>query len=309
MSKKREPSTGDERWAHFRFSIIGPLLAAPPEPGALKEALRGLARTIWRHPITGEWRTFGYSTIERWYYRSLNEDDPVAVLTRKIRQDHGTHPSLCRERRDLLGEQYREHPGWSYQLHYDNLKAWAEEQPKLGPTPSYTSVRRFMKAHGLIKRPRRGRGNSAGVVAAEKRFEALEIRSYESEYAGQLWHLDFHVGSLRILRPDGEWAHPRLMGVLDDHSRLCCHAQWYLGETAENLVHGLSQAFLKRGLPRAFMTDNGRAMVAGETVAGLERLGIVHQRTLPYSARTGSRKCSGPRLKGAFWRCSKGGGI
>ena len=31
-------------------------------------------------------------------------------------------------------------------------------------------------------------------------------------------------------------------------------------------------------------TDNGRAMIAGETVAGLERLGIVHQRTLPYSA-------------------------
>ena len=24
------PEAGDARWAHFRFSVIGPLLAAPP---------------------------------------------------------------------------------------------------------------------------------------------------------------------------------------------------------------------------------------------------------------------------------------
>jgi putative transposase len=74
------------------------------------------------------------------------------------------------------------------------------------------------------------------------------------------------------------------MGVLDDHSRLCAHAQWYLSETAENLVHGLCQGFEKRGLPRALMSDNGAAMTAAETVQGLERLGIVHEKTLPYSA-------------------------
>jgi putative transposase len=41
-----------------------------------------------------------------------------------------------------------------------------------------------------------------------------------------------------------------LFGVLDDRSRLACHLQWYLSESAENIAHGLSQAFLKRGLPR-----------------------------------------------------------
>jgi len=57
-----------------------------------------------------------------------------------------------------------------------------------------------------------------------------------------------------------------------------------LSETAENLVHGLCQAFEKRGLPRALMSDNGSAMTAAETVQGLERLGIIHEKTLPYSA-------------------------
>jgi putative transposase len=68
-----------------------------------------------------------------------------------------------------------------------------------------------------------------------------------------------------------------------DHSRLCCHVQWYFSETAEDLVHGLSQAIQKRGLPRALLTDNGSAMVAEEVTEGLLRLGIVHERTLPYS--------------------------
>jgi hypothetical protein len=59
--------------------------------------------------------------------------------------------------------------------------------------------------------------------------------------------------------------------------------QWYLSETAFDLVHGLSQAIQKRGLPRALLTDNGSAMVAEEVTEGLVRLGIVHERTLPYS--------------------------
>jgi hypothetical protein len=65
---------------------------------------------------------------------------------------------------------------------------------------------------------------------------------------------------------------PVLLAFLDDRSRLCCHAQWYLAETAETFVHGLSQAMQKRGLPRALLTDNGAPMTAAETREGLERL-------------------------------------
>ena len=57
--------------------------------------------------------------------------------------------------------------------------------------------------------------------------------------------------------------------------------QWYLDETAESLIHALCQAFMKRGLPRALMTDNGAAMLAEETTTGLFKLGVLHQTTLP----------------------------
>ena len=74
-----------------------------------------------------------------------------------------------------------------------------------------------------------------------------------------------------------------LLCVLDDRSRVVCHAQWFLDETARSLIHGLCQAFQRRGLPRALMTDNGAAMLAEETTAGLLALGVLHQTTLPYS--------------------------
>jgi hypothetical protein len=70
---------------------------------------------------------------------------------------------------------------------------------------------------------------------------------------------------------------------MDDHSRLCCHAQWYWEEEEETLVHGLCQAIQKRGLPRALMSDQGGAMRAAEFSAGLLRLGVLHQPTLGYS--------------------------
>ena len=57
-----------ERWAHFRFIVIGPLLAAPPDRGQLQRQLRQLALKKWRHPITGEATVFGLSSIQRWYY-------------------------------------------------------------------------------------------------------------------------------------------------------------------------------------------------------------------------------------------------
>ncbi len=179
--------------------------------------------------------------------------------------------------------QYGDHPHWSYQLHYDNLAALVKADPSLGTLRSYSTVRRYMRAHGWTPRPKPRPNQHPGEARAQARREAREVRSYEAEHVGALWHLDFHHGSLKVLTPTGQWLRPIALGILDDHSRLCCHVQWYLSETAEDLVHGLSQAIQKRGLPRALLTDNGSAMVAEEVTEGLFRLGIVHERTLPYS--------------------------
>jgi transposase InsO family protein len=284
MSENTPIQRSHQQWARLRFSVVGPLLASPPSRGELQARLQELAAQKWRHPISAQWVQFGASTVERWYYLALNEkQDPVAALQRKLRSDLGQHPGLSLPLREALVLQYRQHPNWSYQLHADNLAVLAQQKSELGPAPAYATVLRFMKAQGLFKRRRRGPVNSPGAQAAEQRFESREVRSYENPYVNGLWHLDFHHGSLRVLLERGQWAYPLLLGVLDDHSRLCCHAQWYLSEGAEELCHGLSQALEKRGLPRALLEDNGSAMIAAETEQGLERLGIVAEHTLPFS--------------------------
>lgn len=273
-----------DRWAHLRFAIVGPLLAAPPRHGELKQELEALAKKKWKHPVNGESVQFAFSTLERWLRLARNEmRDPVKSLRKKVRRDAGTRRRLTAEQRRVLREQHAQHPSWSYQLHADNLAALIERDPSLGPMPSYSTVRRYMKSTGLRRRRRLGPRDRPGVERAQQRLETREVRSFEAEYVHSLWHLDYHHGSRKVLTAGGQWKTPMCLCVLDDCARLVCHAQWYLAETAENLIHALGQAILKRGLPRALMSDNGAAMLAAETTQGLGRLGIVHETTLPHS--------------------------
>lgn len=279
MSTVVDPPKRD-RWARLRFSIIGPLMAAPPAAGQLHAAFSTLSAKSWRHPISGLDVRFGVSTLQRWYYAARSAADPVAALRNRLRGNIGRFPSLTPAAVEILGAQYREHPGWTMQLHLDNLRvALAASDSSL---PSYPTIRRYLRAQGMFRQARPKRATD-GALLARDRLERLEVRSFEVDHVLALWHLDFHHASRKVLTAAGLWVKPMLLGVLDDRSRLVCHLQWYLDETAESLVHGLSQAFMKRGLPRALMTDNGAAMLAEETVTGLARLGVVHQTTLPYS--------------------------
>lgn len=280
----RDPSV-TRRWANLRFSIIGPLLAAPPEHGELVAKLVELAAQTYRHPTTGDPLRYSVSTIERWYYTARDAGDPVAALARKVPSHAGTYASMPARMAVVLEAQYRAHPGWTFQLHHDNLLALIRERPELGPPPCYSTTRRYMKHRGWL-RHRKKRRSSREV------HEPRETRSFEVSHVHQLWHADFHEGSRKLLNAAGVWVKPLLLGVLDDRSRLLCHAQWYLadGESAEIAIHGLAQAIAKRGLPRTLITDNGSGFIAGETVEGLARLGVVHHTTLPNSPEQNAKQ-------------------
>jgi transposase InsO family protein len=284
IGKTRDPSV-TRRWANLRFSIIGPLLAAPPEHGQLVSKLAELAAKVYRHPTNGNQLRYALSTLERWYYAAKDAADPVAALARKVPSHAGTHSSMSAKLAAVLEVQYRAHPGWTFQLHHDNLLAIIRERPELGPPPCYSTTRRYMKHRGWLRHRKKRR-------ESEHVHERRETRSFEVSHVHQLWHADFHEGSRKILNAAGEWKTPLLIGVLDDRSRLLCHAQWYLadGESAEITIHGLSQAIAKRGLCRLLLTDNGSGFIAGETVEGLARLGIVHHRTLPDSPEQNAKQ-------------------
>ena len=281
------------RWARFRYGVIAPLFSAPPPNGALQSTIDTLAAKTYAHPTTHESIRLGRSTVERWYYLARNERDPIEALARKLSDRCGNRPSLAPSILKAMEEQYLAHPSWTYQLHHDNLVALAKKNPELGVVPSYTTLCRAMLERGWDRTPRARSPRAPGAL--DKR----ERRSFEVSHVHALWHLDFHQGSRKVLTPEGAYQTVHLLGILDDRSRLLCHLQWYREETAEALVHGLCQAMQKRGVPRALLTDNGSAMMAGETKRGLATLGVVHQTTLAYTPeQNGKQESFWGRIEG-----------
>lgn len=197
-----------DRWARLRFAIIAALLAAPPA-GELRAALTARAAKPWRHPYTGFEIHFGISMLDRWFYAARSAADPVQALRNQLRRDIGRFPSLSAQAVQALTAQYREHPGWTAQLHHDNLRVrLAAAGVK---APSYPSVRRYLKAQGLTRR-RTARRSTEAAIAARNRLEQREVRSYEVEHVLALMHLDFHHGSRQVLTRRGKYVKPLLLG-------------------------------------------------------------------------------------------------
>lgn len=232
---------------------------------------------------------FGCSTLERWFYAARRAKDPVLALRNQVRRDIGRFPSLSADAMRELTAQYHQHPSWAAKLHADNLRVILVTISADALCPSYASVRRYLKAQGLLRK-RPPRRNTEGAIAARDRLEQREVRSYEVERVLQLVHLDFHHGSRKVLTRQGKYVKPLLVCFIDDRSRYVCHLQWYTHEGTEQLVHGLCQALQKVGLPRSLMTDNGSAMISAEFTAGLHRLGILHMPTLPFSPHVNGKQ-------------------
>lgn len=275
MSDETTPPTR-VRWATLRLSIIGTLMSSPPEPGHLGAAIAALAARTWRHPGNDKALRFSAKTIERWYYDARDSPEPIVVLERKVPQHAGTHPSVTEIVAEVIRALRMDHPRWSYQLVHDNMRAVARERPEIGRLPGYATVCRYMRSHGLGKRlkPKRHELESGFVPRERRLFEVAHVHG--------VWHVDFHEGKRKVVTASGELKSVCLFALIDDRSRLCCHAQWYIGdENTESYVHGLCQGFQKRGLPRVLYSDNGAPMIAAETLQGLSRLSIEADTTAP----------------------------
>ena len=268
----------------FRYVILEPLLTRPPAPGELAARLREMSSKSYIQQWDHRSINVSVRTLERWYAECKKAALPTQALQPKLRSDRKQTRVVLETHKKWLAEFNRKYPSWSVQLLYDNMDA-----ANLATfIPSYSTILRYFKAQNFFTKSLRS-----------KHRNVKEIRSYEVEYVGQLWHMDFHMGSRMVLTESGEFKQPICMAIIDDKSRLVCHAQWFLNETAEVLVHGLCQAIAKRGMPATFYTDNGSAMKAYELVTGLEVLAIKKETTLPYAAYQNGKQES-------FWKPLEG---
>jgi len=118
------------------------------------------------------------------------------------------------------------------------------------------SVYRLFKRHGL-----------------NETFSSSMLKKFEAELPNDLWQSDCMHGPQII--DAGKKKKTYLFAIIDDHSRLIVHAEFYLRENIENYIDCYSKALRKRGLPRKLYLDNGPCFRSHRLKYASASLGIV----------------------------------
>jgi putative transposase len=254
---------GREKVALFRFGVLSTLVARKGMSwGEREEMIRGIVATSWEIP--GSPRSYvSRSTVLHWLTLYERAGGKVEALQPQVRCDRGTTRALDAETEAALVALKRELPAASLPV----LLKMARQRHILPSkiSVSLPSLYRLFKRHGLDK--------DARLPEDRRRFEC--------ELANDMWQSDCMHGP-RVL-VDGKMRKSYLFAILDDHSRLIPHAQFYLSENLESFRDCLLCALEKRGLPRKLYVDNGSAFRSHKLRYGCARLGVALLHTTPYT--------------------------
>ena len=275
MSDLLKPKDRPEAVALFRAQVIGPLLCRDfGSHGQLAEAIRAIATEPVRPPGYTTSRTYGASTIERWYYAFRKEG--LGGL-RPRGNERGFALGLDDAQRELLRAIRKDHPQVSAAL---ILRTLVTEGKLRAGAISAPTLRRFYAAEGLDRQ-------------TLKLSDREPRRRWEAHAPNVLWHTDVcHGPALRI---DGRAVPLRIHALLDDHSRYVVALQACSTERESEMLALTAKAFRRHGLPDCVYADNGPTYV-GETLATFcGRLGVGLLHAKPYD----------PQARGKmerFWR-------
>lgn len=228
--------------ALFRYSVISPLLH-PDGTGTLKQMIGEQANRIWTLP-DGRCRKFAWGTIEEWYYAYRNGG--IDALETSRRSDEG------RFRRLPLAVR-------------EEIDAVLERHPKV----KVTTIIRILRDKGLAGHEQPGRSTIYRYIHVKRPgisgLARKDRRAFEAPYSGSLWQVDVMYGPyLPCLGKDGKYRNQQtyLVAIIDDHSRLLCHGQFYFAQNLLSYLDCLKQAILKRGIPARIYCDNAQIFLS-----------------------------------------------
>jgi putative transposase len=250
----------EQQIALWRYEVIAPLLALPTERGAVKRAIERLSLRVYEHPHKGSLR-LGFGTIEEWLY--AYKRDGLDGLRPASRKDRGTSRVIDDVLAEAIERLARQYPDLDGRGILAELRARLPEREDF---PALRTLYRFLKARGLSDRRRASR---------------RDHRAFSFDLAGDCWQADVMYGP-SLPMPDGRRGRTYLIAILDDASRLICHAEFYDEQHLRSLRDCLKQALLKRGVPRRLYMDNGRIFRSRLLLLVAARLGIQLLHTRPF---------------------------
>jgi transposase InsO family protein len=251
-----------EKIAVFRFGVIFPLVERDLREywGEKERILRELTSKEWEIPFST--RTYiSKATILTWVKRYETGGRKIEALFPETRDDRGRMRSIDAETLDALVRMRNEHPKLSTPRLVE--RARAEQIFPPGKELSMATIYRLMKLH-----------------TQRKEKVGRDLRKFEVQMSNDLWQSDCMHGP-KILH-EGKPRKTYLFALIDDHSRLIPHGQFYLAETLENYLDCLWTALKKRGVPRKLYVDNGASFRSRRLQLGCASLEIGLSYARPY---------------------------
>lgn len=255
-----KPSDRRHDVALLRFRVVNYVADRQREGICLAQALREASTRPWPDE-SGNY--FAFRTIEDWWYVHAKGGFPALVDA--PRRDNGNFRVIDTLTGQWLIEQISQNPKIHLSvlyLHWQNLGR---------QLPSLRSVYRYLRRHGYDKaRLRAGR------------LESGPMHAFEAPAPNDLWMVDFSPGP--TIRENGAAQQTQLCLLVDDCSRLIPFGAYYRRADTESFHHALKQAVLRRGLPKALYTDQGKPFVSHHTHIVCASLSIRLLHAKPYHA-------------------------
>ena len=251
-----------EKIAVFRFGVIFPLVEKDLHEywGEKQRILRELIGKEWEIPFSN--RTYiSKATILNWVKRYEDGGRKIEALYPQDRGDKGRMRSITDEQIDELIRLRNENPKLSTPRLVERARSEGAFPP--GTKVSMASIYRLLK-----------------IRKAKRQKVEQDMRKFEVQMSNDLWQSDCMHGP-KVLH-DGKLRKTYLFVIIDDHSRLVPHGQFYLAETLDNYLDCLWTAMRKRGVPRKLYVDNGASFRAHRLQLGCAALEVGLNYARPY---------------------------
>lgn len=247
--------------AVFRFGVICDFVNGPKLDHGQKEALiKEKCARKWSIPNSDKTR-ISRSTILRWIKLYEKGGGRIEALYPKDRSDQGKSRTLDEETALTLISIRNEFPAVTAKklIHIMNER----ELITPGLDLNLSKVYRFLHQNNLMNR-----------------HTPCDRRKFEAELPNDLWQADVMHGPQ--VEFDGKQKKSYLIAIIDDHSRMIVHGEFYLSEKLTSWLHAFEKGLLRRGLPRKLFADNGAAFRSKHFEQVTASLGIALIHSRPY---------------------------
>jgi len=198
---------------------------------------------------------FTWRTIQTWYSRY--KKDGITTMHPRARSDKGlprkVQPEELAEAIDQVRPSFRGNITNTTAVYRACIEKGLLSRDRVAPN----TFRRLVKQYELLK---------PDAESDDKRRLA-----FSKAHANQMWQADTMFGP--HVTNGAMKTQTKLIAFIDDASRVCCHAEFFLAENTDTLIQALRSALYKRGVPDVLYVDNGSIYASKEITQICTRLG------------------------------------